>query len=91
LAAVRIQAKVLTSSFERGRGLVLALFGGIIGVAGAFAETRFLRNLLFGIAPVDPVAFIASVAGVLLVIVLASYLPARRAMAVDPMIVLRHE
>ncbi len=72
-------------------GFLLALVGGLIGVAGAFVETRFLRNLLFGITPADPVAFVVSGAGLLMVILLASYLPARRAMAVDPMIVLRYE
>jgi hypothetical protein len=61
-----------------------------IGIAGALMETRLLRNLLFGIEPSDPFAFGAAAAGLLLVILLAIYLP-RRAMSVDPIIAIRCE
>ena len=72
-------------------GLVLASFGVVVGLAGAFALTRLLRSLLFEVQPTDVQTF-AIVAGLLiLVALLASYLPARRASKLDPLTVLRSE
>ena len=74
-----------------GHGLELTLIGVGIGVICAIAVTRFLSSLLYGITPTDPSTF-AAVAFVLAGIgLLASYIPARRAMRVDPMIALRYE
>jgi predicted permease len=74
-----------------GRGIVLAIFGTLAGIAGAFGITRFLGTLLFGVRPIDPPTF-AGVAILLLLVALAAcYIPARRAMRVDPMEALRHE
>jgi ABC-type antimicrobial peptide transport system permease subunit len=74
-----------------GEGVGLGAAGIAIGVAVAFGVTRILAKLLFGIAATDPVTF-ASVAAVLLVVAsLASYIPARRAMRVDPIQALRDE
>ena len=74
-----------------GRGMMLALFGIVVGLLGAFALTRFLSSLLFGVTPTDPVTFL--VVSMLLGVVafLASYIPAHRATRVDPMEALRNE
>jgi putative ABC transport system permease protein len=74
-----------------GQGLALTLVGIFIGIAGAFALTRLIASLLFGVAPADPLTF--AVVGLLFVAVacIASYLPARRAAAVDPIIAMRAE
>ncbi|MGE0041242.1 MAG: ABC transporter permease [Vicinamibacterales bacterium] len=64
--------------------LVLAAAGGAIGMAGALAGGRFLRTLLYGVAPQDPVTLATAVLVLLVVVVAASWLPARRASLVDP-------
>jgi predicted permease len=74
-----------------GQGMRLALWGCALGLAGAFAATRALRGMLFGISPADPVTFGAVFALVLGAAVLACSLPARRATRVDPVDALRGE
>jgi putative ABC transport system permease protein len=71
-------------------GLVLAALGLGVGLAGALAAARAMRQMLFGISPFDPVTFGAMALGLLAVAALASLIPARRATKVDPMIVLRN-
>jgi len=72
-------------------GMVLAGVGGLIGLVGALALTRFMAGLLFEISPRDPLTF-ATVSGIMLgVAFLACFIPARRATRVDPMIALRYE
>jgi predicted permease len=72
-------------------GAKITFFGVVLGVAGAQALTRFLASLLFGIQPRDPLTFVL-VATLLSVVALsASYIPARRATRVDPMVALRYE
>ncbi len=74
-----------------GHGLLLAGVGAAIGVTGALWLTRALESLLYGVTPTDPVALAGSVALLLTVSAVACYVPARRAMRVDPMEALRHE
>jgi putative ABC transport system permease protein len=73
------------------QALDLALLGVAIGIAASFALTRLMSSLLFGVRATDPLTF-ACVAIVLVAVALAAcYIPARRAMQVDPVIALRHE
>jgi putative ABC transport system permease protein len=74
-----------------GRAMRLTLTGVVIGVLGALLLTRLMSGLLFEIAPTDPYTFLAVMVLVAVVACLASYLPARRAANVDPMLALRSE
>ncbi|MFN2564567.1 MAG: ABC transporter permease [Gemmatimonadaceae bacterium] len=71
-------------------GAVLTLVGVAVGVGAALWLTRLLRGLLYGVTPTDPISFVSVVALLLGVALAASYLPARRALRVDPMSVLRN-
>jgi putative ABC transport system permease protein len=74
-----------------GRGMLLALVGAAVGAVGAFGLARFLETLLFQITPTDALTFTVAPALLLGVALLACYIPARRAMKVDPMVALRYE
>ncbi len=74
-----------------GHGLRLVAIGVVLGLAGALALTRFLAGQLYGVRPTDPLTFIAVTALLALVALAATWLPARRAARVDPMIALRTE
>ncbi|HEY2377655.1 MAG TPA: ABC transporter permease [Gemmatimonadaceae bacterium] len=71
------------------QGTRLTLIGIVVGLAGAFALTRLMRTLLFGVTPSDPLTFLGIAVLLGAVALLASYLPARRATRVDPVIALR--
>ena len=71
--------------------LVLTGIGAVIGICAATAVTQFLHSLLFGITPLDPVSYVTVPCVLLAAALLASYLPARRAASVDPMLTLRSE
>jgi ABC-type antimicrobial peptide transport system permease subunit len=72
-------------------GMALAAAGLVVGFLGALALTRLLATLLFGVGARDPMTITAVGAILAIVALFASYLPARRAARVDPMICLRYE
>ncbi|HET7840443.1 MAG TPA: ABC transporter permease, partial [Terriglobia bacterium] len=73
------------------RGMLLTLTGLAIGIAGALGLTRFLAGMLYEVKPADPLTFLVVALGLAFVAFLASYIPARRATKVDPMVALRYE
>jgi putative ABC transport system permease protein len=74
-----------------GQGLKLALWGAVVGLAGAFALSRLLKTFLFSVSATDPGTFAAVAFTLVAVALLASYIPARRATRVDPVVALRYE
>jgi putative ABC transport system permease protein len=72
-----------------GGGLKLALIGVVIGLAGAVALARYVETLLFEVAPSDPVSYAATSLLLIAVATIACYVPARRAMRVDPLVALQ--
>ena len=82
-------AEVLTMVLREGS--MLAAAGIVVGLAASYAATRALTGLLYGTAPTDPASFALASVGLLGVMLVASYVPARRAMKVDPNLALRYE
>ena len=73
------------------RGMLLVIAGIATGTGAAMALARLMQSLLYGVAPTDLPSYVLAASIVLLVALLASYIPAQRAMRVDPMVALRHE
>ena len=91
---IRVAVGAQTSNIRRmvvSQGAILVLCGVVAGVAGSLALTRLMQSLLYGVSASDPVALLGSAATLIAVALLACYLPARRAVQVDPMTALRNE
>ncbi|HET6177750.1 MAG TPA: FtsX-like permease family protein [Candidatus Sulfotelmatobacter sp.] len=73
------------------QGAWLAVAGSVAGIAGALLLSRLMAKLLYGVQPTDPATFGAVAVGLGVVAMLACYIPARRAMHIDPMAALRYE
>ncbi|HEY6330598.1 MAG TPA: FtsX-like permease family protein, partial [Blastocatellia bacterium] len=80
----------LTSSVVK-QGLAVALIGSVIGLVAAFALTRLMTGLLFGVSAVDPLTFTAVTLLLMAIALAASYIPARKAARTDPLKALRTE
>ena len=87
LGATRGQVLLLVAR----QGMYLALAGSVAGLAGSLLLSRVMAKLLYGVQPTDPTTFAAVAMGLGVVVMLACYLPARRAMGVDPVAALRCE
>lgn len=78
-------------SLVLARALRIVVAGVIVGIAGAVGVTRVLQRFLFGVTPTDPIAFTTVTALLIVVGLIAAWLPARRATRIDPCVALRAE
>ena len=74
-----------------GQGMMYVLGGVVVGLAGAVALGRLMSSLLFGVTATDPVTYAAVVVVLIVVAAAATWIPARRASRVDPVVALRYE
>jgi putative ABC transport system permease protein len=74
-----------------GESMTLTLLGGSLGLVGAYAVTRVMKSLLFGVTSTDPLTFGGVTLLLCSVALLASYIPARRASRVDPVVAFKYE
>jgi predicted permease len=89
-AALGAEPRQLTKTFLR-HGLALSVVGAAVGLAAAMALGRLMSSVLYGIGPMDPVAYVAAVGVTIAAAALASYVPARRAATIDPIETLKAE
>lgn len=71
--------------------LMLCVIGAVVGLPFAFAVARWLKAMLFGLTPADPISFVLALLGIAVVATIAGFFPAHRASSVDPMVALRYE
>jgi putative ABC transport system permease protein len=83
------RAKVL--KLVLGKAILLSLCGVGLGLLASLAMTRLMRGLIYGVGPSDPLTLIAVAVVLGLITMMASYIPARRATKVDPLVALRYE
>jgi putative ABC transport system permease protein len=88
--ALGAQAHQIRAMFLR-RGLLVATVGLLLGLGAAVASTRLMQAILFGVEPLDPITFATMPVVLTAAAILATYLPARRAMLVDPVETMRAE
>jgi ABC-type antimicrobial peptide transport system permease subunit len=88
--ALGAQASQILSAIVR-QGYCLVLVGGFMGLIAAFAASRFLKSLLFGITPYDPLTFVFVSVVLAVVTLIAVLIPARRATRVNPIMALRED
>jgi len=88
--ALGAQAHQIRALFLR-RGLLMATVGLLLGLGAAAASTRLMESILFGVEPLDPITFATMPALLTAAAILATYLPARRAVLVDPVEAMRAE
>jgi hypothetical protein len=88
--ALGAQAGQIRGLFLR-RGLIVAAAGLVLGIGGAIAFTRLMTSLLFGVEPLDPITFAAAPLVLAVIALIATYVPAERALAVDPVETMRAE
>lgn len=77
--------------YTTGLLTLFAVMGAVLGLVGAWILRRTISGLVFGISPADPMTFLAAASGLIALAAVASYIPARRAAKVDPMVALRYE
>jgi len=83
--------KVDILSLIMRQAILLTITGIVIGLVGAYALTKLLTSMLFGVTATEPTAFLLVAGGLGIIALLACYLPARRATKIEPMIALRYE
>jgi predicted permease len=88
--ALGAQASAICALFLK-RGVMVAAIGVAVGLGGAMALARWMQSILFGVTPFDPITFVAMPAVLVIAAVVATYLPARRALLVDPVETMRAE
>jgi len=74
-----------------GQGLGLVIVGAAVGLVGAVVVSHLMTGLLYGVRPTDPLTFVVVALLLIGVALLACYIPARRALRVDPLVALRYE
>jgi putative ABC transport system permease protein len=83
------RGKILEMVLRQGLGLVIG--GAAVGLVGALIASHLMAGLLYGVRPTDPITFVGVTLVLTIVALVACYIPARRAMRVDPLVALRHE